>query len=123
MAQRGAAGKPRRVISRGEHDRLLAAAAPRRRAGTLCGGGTASEPPLLLQHLSQHELDLPVQAPQLVVRPRLQRFEDGGIDAKEERLALSHEPPPVAHGCRATVSCPLPTARTPSCLSDGACPR
>jgi hypothetical protein len=40
---------------------------------------------------AQDELDLAVQAAQIVVRPALERFQQGRIDTKEKRLALSHE--------------------------------
>jgi len=56
-----------------------------------------------LEHLAQHELDLSVQAPELIVGPRLQRIEDRRIDAKQERLALSHEPPPSPARARRTA--------------------
>jgi len=44
----------------------------------------------VFQHAPQQELDLAVQAAQLVVRPCLQRVEHGGIDTEQERLALGH---------------------------------
>ena len=37
---------------------------------------------------AEEELDLPVQAPQVVVRPPLHRLQDGRVDAKKERFAL-----------------------------------
>src|SRR5439155_7590276 len=75
------------------------------------GGRPARQPPFLLQRTPEHELDLPVQAPQIVPRPALQRVEDRGIDPQQEGLALGHgslhhwySVPAFTMGC---VSCSL----------------
>ena len=56
------------------------------------------EPPLALQRAPQDELDLPVDAAQLVAGPPLQGREDLRIDAQQERLAGGH--PATGAGCR-----------------------
>jgi hypothetical protein len=43
--------------------------------------------PLLLQDAAQHELDLSVQAPQVIVRPSLEGVEDLRVDAEQEGFA------------------------------------
>src|SRR5258706_329284 len=75
------------------------------------GGRPARQPPFLLQHTPEHELDLRVQAPQIVRRPALQGVEDRGIDPQQEGLALGHRSlhhwysvPAFTIGC---VSCSL----------------
>jgi len=54
------------------------------RVGTL--PGTAS----LLDGPAQDELDLPVEAAQIVVRPALEGLQQGRIDTKQKRLSFSH---------------------------------
>ena len=44
--------------------------------------------PRLLGRAAQEELDLRVQAAQIVVRPALDGVQHGGVDTKEKRLAL-----------------------------------
>ena len=59
----------------------------------------ASPPPRLHHRLPQHELDLPVQAAQLVLRPPLERVVDGGVDPEQERLAFGHDATGTACRC------------------------
>jgi hypothetical protein len=58
-------------------------------------GRRAESPPRetsgLAQHAAQHELDLPVQAAQIVARPAFQRLEHVGIDPEEKRPPLAHD--------------------------------
>ena len=42
------------------------------------------------QRLAQDELDLRVEAAQIIVRPALHRVEHGAVDPQEERLPLRH---------------------------------
>jgi hypothetical protein len=44
----------------------------------------------LLDRFTQDELDLPVEAAQIVVRPALERSQQGRVDTKQEGLSLSH---------------------------------
>ena len=44
----------------------------------------------LLDRFAQHELDLPVEAAQIVVRPALKGLQQSGIDAKQEWFAFGH---------------------------------
>jgi hypothetical protein len=44
----------------------------------------------LLGGPAQHELDLPVKASQIVIRPALKGLQQGRVDTKKKRLALSH---------------------------------
>ena len=46
---------------------------------------------LFLKDPSQDELDLPVQAPQLIVCPPLKRRENRRIDAEQERFPICHK--------------------------------
>ncbi len=43
----------------------------------------------LLDRAAQEELDLPVEAPQIVVRPALDGFQQGRVDTKEKRFPFS----------------------------------
>src|SRR5258706_3836511 len=60
------------------------------------GGGRAGRPLLdparVAQDAPQQELDLAVEAAQIVARPALQRGQNLGVDAQQERAALSHGP-------------------------------
>jgi hypothetical protein len=59
----------------------------------LCYGWRRSllrQPPLGLEQPPEHELNLPVQAPQLIVGPVLEGVEDRRVDAEEKCLALGH---------------------------------
>jgi hypothetical protein len=47
--------------------------------------------PGVLQHAAEDELDLPVQAAQVVVRPALEGVEDVAIDPQQKRFPLSHK--------------------------------
>jgi hypothetical protein len=47
-------------------------------------------PSRFLEGAAEQELDLRVQASQVVVRPALQTLQDGGVDPKQEWLAFSH---------------------------------
>ena len=71
---------------------LLGAAAPGQGASAF-GRGAAAEPSLGLEHLPQDEFNLTVQAPQLIIGPRLDGVEHGRIDSQQERLPLSHASP------------------------------
>ena len=44
----------------------------------------------LLGGPAQHELDLPVEASQIVVRPALKGLQQGTVDTQKERLSFSH---------------------------------
>jgi hypothetical protein len=44
----------------------------------------------LLEGAAQEELDLRVQAAQIVVRPALDGLQQGCINAKQERFSVSH---------------------------------
>jgi hypothetical protein len=45
----------------------------------------------LLERTSKQELDLPVEAAQIVIRPAMHRLEQLRVDAKQERFAFSHD--------------------------------
>src|SRR5215510_523613 len=65
------------------------------------------EPPGLLERLTQHVLDLSVDAAQLLGGPPLQRVVQIGIEPQQERLALRHQVysvPVLTTGC---VECSL----------------
>jgi hypothetical protein len=47
--------------------------------------------PGVLQRATQDELDLPVQAAQVVVRPALERIEDVPVDAQQKGFTFSHK--------------------------------
>jgi len=49
------------------------------------------QPTRLLDGPAQDELDLPVETAQIIVRPALKRLQQGRVDTKQERLAISHE--------------------------------
>jgi len=44
----------------------------------------------LLDGPAQDELDLPVEATQIVVRPALEGLQQGRVDTKKKRLSFSH---------------------------------
>jgi hypothetical protein len=44
----------------------------------------------LLDRPAQDELDLPIQAAQIVVRPALEGLQQGRVDTKEKRLTFGH---------------------------------
>ena len=44
----------------------------------------------LLDGPAQDELDLPVEAAQIVVGPALEGFQQGDVDTKQERFTLGH---------------------------------
>jgi len=50
----------------------------------------SGHPPRLLERPPQQELDLPVQAAQVIVGPTLDGVEHLAIDAKQERFAFGH---------------------------------
>jgi hypothetical protein len=52
--------------------------------------GAAGQPAGVLQDAPKQELDLAVQAPQIVARPALQRREDRGIQPQKIGLSLRH---------------------------------
>jgi hypothetical protein len=64
-----------RSLWAGASTRVLVASTRRR------GRLLVRKPPLRLQYSPQHELDLPVQAAQLIVGPLLKRIEDRWIDS------------------------------------------
>ena len=45
----------------------------------------------MADRLAEQELDLPVQAPQLVVRHALDRVQEVAVHTQEERLTLGHD--------------------------------
>jgi len=67
---------------------------PRRLAASGCwrGGrvGIFPGPAGLLDGPAQDELDLPVEATQIVVSPALEDLQQRGIDTKKKRLSFSH---------------------------------
>jgi hypothetical protein len=65
-------------------------AAARRPARPAHLAGIARLPPSLSECATQQELDLGVRAPQLVVGPSGQSVMDGGIQPKQDALALGH---------------------------------
>ena len=56
-------------------------------------------PPGFLQDSPQQELDLRVQAAQVVVGPALERVEDVAIDPQQERLPVGHGPTDRSFPC------------------------
>ena len=44
----------------------------------------------LLQRPAKEELDLAIEAAQIVIRPALEGLQQGRIDAKQERFAIGH---------------------------------
>ena len=69
--------------------------------------------PGLLQRMPQDELDLPVDAAQLVARPTLQRDDDLRIRAQQEWSTYSH----TGYLCRALVLTAGRVARPPDCTA------
>lgn len=55
------------------------------------GGVGAWRTPRLLKCLAQDELDLPVEAAQIVIRPPLDGVQQLAIHAEEEWFSVSHE--------------------------------
>ena len=49
------------------------------------------QPPGLLRRAAQQELDLRVEAAQIVVRPALDGVQHRGVDPKEERFTIGHD--------------------------------
>ena len=52
-----------------------------------------SNPLRFLQRLPQQVLDLPIEAPQVVVRPSLQGVDDLAVDPQEKGLSVRHDDP------------------------------
>jgi hypothetical protein len=72
--------------------RILSATPPRLlRLRGRCAESAPRETSDVAQYAAQHELDLPVQAAQIVARPAFQRLEHVGIDPKEKRPPLAHD--------------------------------
>ena len=80
--------------SSGRADRSSGGISAWERCGSASSGGRLSASPRqrpdLLGRPAQEELDLRVQAAQIVVRPALDGVQHGGIDAKEERFTFGH---------------------------------
>jgi hypothetical protein len=55
--------------------------------------------PRLPQRATEQKLDLPVQAPQIVVRPPLDLLQQRWIDPEQERFAFSHFAHLPTHRC------------------------
>jgi hypothetical protein len=60
-----------------------------RRVGLFSAPGTRGAT-CLLDGAAQEELDLPVEAAQIVVRPALDGFQQGSIDTEKKRFPFSH---------------------------------
>ena len=58
----------------------------------------------LLGRPAQEELDLRVEAAQIVVRPALDGVQHGGIDAKEERFAIGHDRTVTDRSCPVLIT-------------------
>ena len=91
---------PRGAAARGKGPRVCGATPARGRGGRAAARGPA-EPALGLERPPQQELDLRVEAAQVVVGPALDRVEHVAVHPQQEGLALGHRGhPPTGRACR-----------------------